>query len=645
MPDLPRAVTVAVRRALEREPSRRFTSCTAFAEAFAEAAGITVPGLGRPTGGSRVSKAALRPSGAVTTMATDIAAPAAWGKAAWITVLAILIVAVGVGALIAFRRPTDPDPVRRASNGPAATPDPSARVGAGAPRPDTPASPNPTPSPPPIPNPDPPAVVPPPSPNPTLDPASPPSVPAMDPPSTASPPAVAPTPTPPVGPSSARLPPPTLVLEARTTPIVTAATKYGVRGRVTPSASRVTIAGRVAVVREDGSFSEEVALEVEGGNVIAVTAENADGDVRRDQVTVVRDRTAPKVVVTEPAAGAEIEGDTLVVRGRVEDRSGFSVTVGTVAASVRGAEFEASVPVAADGPAIVVTARDEVGNVAEPVVVTWRRKTKSALEGLTPKGTNSAGLAEYSLVRDPTVVLVLVPAGSFAMGAVAGDGAVKEGESPARRVTLGAYLIAKWETSWAQWGRFCVATSRPVPPAPSWSTPDHPATGISFADAKAYCVWAGVRLPSEAEWEKAARARTVGALYDWGTDDTPPAKSANLFDSSRRKKLKLTRTHFTDYDDGFVYTSPVGSFAANGFGLFDATGNVWEWCADGYEADAASLPAIDPFVPAEKRPLRVARGGGFDSKPDDCRLSRRNAQPPDFRNDSIGMRVARNGPK
>jgi formylglycine-generating enzyme required for sulfatase activity len=279
--------------------------------------------------------------------------------------------------------------------------------------------------------------------------------------------------------------------------------------------------------------------------------------------------------------------------------------------------------------------------------VTLRRKVKSPFDGLTAKGKGAAGLEEYALVKDPSVVFVLVPAGAFSMGAVPGDGATKEGESPARTVTLGAYFIAKTETTFAQWGRFCVATQRPVPAAPAWATPEHPVGNVSWSDAKAYCAWAGVRLPSEAEWERAARARTTGALFAWGTDATPPAKAANLFDETRRKKLKIdiTKPRFNDYDDGFPYTSPVGTFAANGFGLEDVTGNVWEWCADGYEADTSSLLANDPFVPPDQRPSRVLRGGCYDSKPADCRLSRRNPQTPDFRNDGTGFRVARDGPK
>ncbi len=626
-PGVPPAATAAVLKGLERDPGRRFPSCASFAGAFADAvaaAAGTQRAVGRTTTAAQAHEAAvarvLRPSGAMTSMAKDLEPEKPLGKGTWFALLGVLVAALGVGAWLAFRRPAQ----RPTASGPVAD----------APRPPVVETPPrrdaPTPEGPPV------EPTPPPTPSPTPPPTSPPA-PA---------PVVVPAP-PPVEPPPPRLPPPTLVLDLPASPPITASTKYGVRGRVTPATSRVSVAGKAAEVREDGSFSVEVPLDVEGENVLTVVAENEEGDARRDQVKVVRDRTPPRVVVTEPLPNAEVDGETVLVRGRVDDATPCVVLVAGVAATVEAGSFEARVAVAAEKPSVVVTARDAVGNAADALVVTLRRKAKSPFEGLVAKGKGAAGLEEYALEKDPTVVLVLVSAGSFAMGAVAGDGAAKEGEAPARTVTLGSYFVAKTETTIAQWGRFCVATKRPVPAAPAWATPEHPVTNVSWTDAKAYCVWAGVRLPSEAEWERAARARTEGALFAWGTDEAPPPKAANLFDETRRRKLKIeiSRPHFEGYDDGFPYTSPVGTFAANGFGLEDVTGNVWEWCADGYEEDTSKLAATDPFVPADQRPNRVLRGGGFDSKPADCRLSRRNPQPPEFRNDATGFRVAREGPR
>lgn len=648
-------VSSVVLRGLERDPTRRFASCFAFAAAFAAAAGLDAPAERVAAERERL-KRALRPSGAATEMTTDFAPLPTWGKGAWLALVGGLVGAVGLGAWLVFKHAADsaPAPHSTESNESVGSMTSDPTVGPTPVRAPTPVVPAPPvdaappikpappvdPSPVPVPTPPPvPAPVPEPSPVPSPIPVPAPTpLPAPAPAMTADP-----------APTSPRRAPPTLALETSPVSPVTAALTYVVKGRVSPATSVVRVAGSRVVVHDDGSFSVEVALDVEGENVVPVTAENADGDVRRDQWKVLRDRTPPKVTVTTPHAGADVDGDTVFVRGRVEDKSACLVEIDGVAAPVRGETFEATVPIAAEKPTIVVTAKDALGNVAQSVVVTLSRAAKSALAGLTALGKNAAGIEEWTLDRDPTVVFVLVPSARFFMGAVAGDAFAKpkEGEVAARQVTLGAYLIAKTETTIAQWERFCRMTKRAVPPTPAWASGDHPITNVSFVDAKAYCQWAGVRLPSEAEWERAARADSVAALFDWGTANPPSQKVANVYDDSLRKKFKgeAAKAGFLGYDDGYAYTSPVGAFKPNAFGLFDMTGNAWEWCADGYESDPSKLPATDPFVPADQSDKRVLRGGGFSSKPDDCRISRRNAQLPEFRNEATGLRATRDGPR
>lgn len=145
----------------------------------------------------------------------------------------------------------------------------------------------------------------------------------------------------------------------------------------------------------------------------------------------------------------------------------------------------------------------------------------------------------------------------------------------------------------------------------------HPVVHIAYADALAYCKWAGKRLPTEAEWEFAARGGLEKKSYAWGDDFKPDGKwKANTFQG-----------HFPDknaVEDGFAATAPVGSFPANGFGLFDVAGNVWEWTSDWYRpdyfktlaaaGDVARNPrgpstSFDPSEPGTKK--RVHKGGSY----------------------------------
>ena len=184
-------------------------------------------------------------------------------------------------------------------------------------------------------------------------------------------------------------------------------------------------------------------------------------------------------------------------------------------------------------------------------------------------------MLEYSdLWRQPVALyfneadtMVLIPAGDFETG----DEDANESKKPVITVYLDAFYIDKYEVTVGQYKQFIQATGHP---APEWAgvsqyspTDQHPIVLVSWYDAMTYAKWAGKRLPTQAEWEKAAQGGLIGAKYPWG--DAPP---------------NGTQCNFAD-DDGYKFTAPVGSFPANEYGLHDMAGNVWELCLDQYPMD------------------------------------------------------------
>ena len=299
---------------------------------------------------------------------------------------------------------------------------------------------------------------------------------------------------------------------------------------------------------------------------------------------------------------------------------------------------------------------------------------------------------------------VLLPGGEFVMG----SDEFYPDESPVHRVRVDAFEIDRYPVTNAEFGDFVAATGylsvaeRPLDPADypgvpaadlapgalvftptpgpvdlrdftqwwrwipgaRWSAPagpgstvagknDHPVVQVSFADAAAYARWAGKDLPTEAEWEYAARGGLDQAIYTWGNELRPDGTPmANTWQG-----------HFP-YDNqganGWIGTSPVGSFPPNGFDLYDMTGNVWEWTTDFYHpkhdvvTDSCCAPTTprtpDPTGSAEPGsaiPRRVLKGGSHLCAPEYClryRPAARSPQAVDTATSHIGFRCIRRTP-
>ena len=256
--------------------------------------------------------------------------------------------------------------------------------------------------------------------------------------------------------------------------------------------------------------------------------------------------------------------------------------------------------------------------------------------------------------------MVLIPAGEFQMGSNDGE----SDERPVHTVYLDAFYMDKYAVTNAQYKQFIDAK-------PEWQKdqvnlalpfknylyrwngndyPDgkanHPVVDVSWYAAMAYADWVEKRLPTEAEWEYAARGGLVGKQYPWG-DAAPDGTQCNFADAN------------TDYpwsdksvNDGYAETAPVGSYLPNGYGLYDMAGNVLEWCLDGYNPDFYSIsPRENPLSGTDSvdwiidnftnvKTGRVLRGGTWGDRPGGLRVADRFGEGPSFTR-NYGFRCAR----
>ncbi len=296
----------------------------------------------------------------------------------------------------------------------------------------------------------------------------------------------------------------------------------------------------------------------------------------------------------------------------------------------------------------------------------------SASSAAASKETNDAG----------------IPAGTFAMGDPFGEGYEADGESPVHQVSVSGFRISATTVSNADFAAFVDATghrtesetfgtsavfhlavraghhdilnrvnnvpwwlnvrgadwAHPAGPLSHWSEiPDHPVTHVSHNDALAYCEWSGRRLPTEAEWEYAARGGLSGQRYPWGNElhnDSPgeAAHNCNIWQGEFPSRNTV--------EDGYLTTAPARSFRPNGYGLYQTSGNVWEWCSDWflpkyYKTCLAAGTVEDPQGPTIGRG-RVMRGGSYlchDSYCNRYRLAARSSNTPDSASGNLGFRT------
>jgi len=205
----------------------------------------------------------------------------------------------------------------------------------------------------------------------------------------------------------------------------------------------------------------------------------------------------------------------------------------------------------------------------------------------------------------------------------------QENERPVHRVWVDAFYFAERQVTNAEYTVFLVATETPVPPLwndVNFSHPEQPVVAVSWFEAVRYCEWLSVstghnyRLPTEAEWERAARGGMEGKLFPWGND--PPQSLPNYEQRWRTSPEK------------------VGRYAPNGFGLYDICENVHEWCADWYQSDYYAVSAERNPRGPKAGDRRVSRGGSWRHHIKVTRCAARSSIPPAFQYADYGFRVA-----
>lgn len=281
--------------------------------------------------------------------------------------------------------------------------------------------------------------------------------------------------------------------------------------------------------------------------------------------------------------------------------------------------------------------------------------------------------------------MIALPGGTFLMGTDYPDGFPQDGEGPIRPVTLSPFEIDTFPVTNAAFAKFIAATgyrteaemfgwsfvfwshiskerfgqivADTVAAAPWWckvpgaywqapegpssdvrDRPLHPVVHVSWNDAGAYASWASKSLPTEAQWEYAARGGLVQKLYPWGNELTPGGKHrCNIWQGDFPK--------IDTAEDGFAGSCPVDSFPPNGFGLYSVTGNVWEWCVDWFHPSYHVGKLLnDPIGPPGGQ-AKVMKGGSFLCHASYCnryRVAARTSNTPDSSTSNTGFRCVRN---
>ncbi len=463
-----------------------------------------------------------------------------------------------------------------------------------------------------------------------------------------------------------------------------------VRGNFTsPRKSDVVKVEGVEVMPTDGKFERLVSLSQEGKHKIAVTVESngkvrkrvdwivtynaiwrpfveeakrladagnlpaakeklavakAKGATEKDLLpdvvaAIARYEAPPSLAITAPADGAKLDKPKVVVEGTfASGRPSDKVYVDGAEVAVEEGRFKREVAVPEGEREIVVTVRDgETARKTASVKVTYVYvRPVEAWEAWLSTWATADGAARDATTGYPSRVIrkkdggamVLVPAGEFWMGSTKDAKTVLEGEKPGHKVTISkAYYMDETPVTLAQWKKYVESGEGRLPNLAFKETKDEmPIYNVTHLEATTFSRWAGVFLPTEAQWERAAKGGDDELVFPWGTADDQAKRNAE------------------GPSDGFEQWAPAKAFAANAYGLYGMAGNVWQWCADWYDPKYyVASERTDPAGPAEGT-MKALRGGGWDSPAFKLRVCHRHAFDPKFTDRTIGFRCVRSLP-
>lgn len=371
---------------------------------------------------------------------------------------------------------------------------------------------------------------------------------------------------------------------------------------------------------------------------------------------------------------ASAQAPLSVTQGRAAQRAGTKLVDVYYDVSGGTAPYTVTLQGSADGGTTwtlpVTTVSGNVGNVTTAGtnrLVTWNAGTDWA-------GQFSANVRFRVNVTDAAVLdgFSLIPAGAFTMGRTSGD---TDGNAPPVSVTVSAFYMGKYEVTKAVWDSvrtWGAANGYTDLRVGGGKASNHPVDTISWFDMVKWCNarsqkdgltpvytvsgavmrtgtsaptanWSasGYRLPTEAEWEKAARGGVSGRRFPSGSDTISHSQANYYSTTGYTSDVSPTRGYHPTYSTGdFPYSSPVGSFAPNGYGLYDMAGNMWEWCWDWYGASTYVNGATNPRGPSSGSG-RVVRGGSWGNYADYCRAANRYISAPSSSYVSVGFRLAR----
>ncbi|MGA3185483.1 MAG: SUMF1/EgtB/PvdO family nonheme iron enzyme [Bryobacteraceae bacterium] len=294
-----------------------------------------------------------------------------------------------------------------------------------------------------------------------------------------------------------------------------------------------------------------------------------------------------------------------------------------------------------DPPPIVAAKTAPVVEQPEPVKPSPDPPASNPAKAKAPVATAVLKAGTVRVNKKDGQKYVWIPPGSFVMGCVPADQECGAAAKPAHHVTITTgFWMAQTLTTVASYKAFSEATQREMPKTPKfnpkWALPDHPMVELSWDDATAYCSRAGGRLPTEAEWEYAARGDSPGTVFPWGND--PSHDLANFGEGTSGNDEQGA----VGGKDQWINTSPVASFAPNGFKLYDMVGNASEWCSDWSSPSYyRQSPEKDPKGP-ETGTFRIVRGGSWKSPARFMHISFRGNRPPQERGLTTGCRCVVN---